>query len=256
MKALLLKLFARKIFQPFFQTLHWIALKGMNYGSANSPLASGEAALLKELEKELPDAPVIFDVGANTGQYARLVIELLGKKQPVLHLFEPDPKAYARLVKQFYGHKKIFINNMALGEEEGELNLYTDNTGAVDASLVRVPGDDRPAQPVKVIMLDSYCQTFGIQKIDFLKIDTEGYEIAVLRGAKRMLQYNSIVRIQLEHGSLNSIVMGASLYHYNQLLRGFSLFHLKQDGAYPLRYEPRFDIFYNSNYYFTLKNNK
>ncbi len=256
MKDLLLKLLARKILQPFFQGLHWVALKGMNYGSANSPLVSGETELLRELEKELPDSPVIFDVGANTGQYARLVIELLSKIQPVLHLFEPDPKAYEKLVTQFSGYEKIIINNMAIGEEEGELNLYTDNTGAVDASLVKIPGDIRPAQPVKVSTLDSYCRKLDIQKIDFLKIDTEGYEIAVLRGAKRMLEHSGIERIQLEHGSLNSIVMNASLYHYHQLLPGFNLYHLKQDGVYPLRYEPRFEIYYNSNYYFKLKERK
>lgn len=65
MKNLLLKVFGRKAFQPFFEKLHWIALKGMNYGSANSPQFSGEIELIKELKPALPQSPIIFDVGAN-----------------------------------------------------------------------------------------------------------------------------------------------------------------------------------------------
>jgi len=249
----LLKFFSSRAFQPFFERLHWLALKGMNFGSANSPIHSGEAALLASLKKDFPDHPIVFDVGANLGQYARLLMNKLDSMSPVIHLFEPDKYAYGKLLDKLSDYPNLFLNNCALGDRAGEASLYAAASGAVDASLVKINELDAVAQKVKVTTLDQYCSEKGIEKIDFLKIDTEGFELKVLEGAKSMLRQNKIKRIQLEHGSLNSIAIGASLYKFQQLLPEFDMYHIKQDGPYKIKYAPIQEIYYNSNYYFQLK---
>lgn len=117
-------------------------------------------------------------------------------------------------------------------------------------SLVKMPRDDRKSISVSVSTLDAYCQSHKIHRIDFLKIDTEGFEIQVLRGARSLIEQDAIDFVQLEHGSLNSIIMGASIFAYRQLLPNFEARHIKQDGSYLLKDDPRFEIYFNSNYFF------
>ncbi|WP_371270960.1 FkbM family methyltransferase [Flavobacterium sp.] len=62
---------------------------------------------------------------------------------------------------------------------------------------------------MNVKTLDNYCLKNKIHKIDFLKIDTEGFEIHVLEGAATMIENQAIDRIQLEHGSIQSIISQA-----------------------------------------------
>ena len=252
-KRYVLRLFANTFFQPLFEILHYISLKGMNYGSANSPKYSGELALLKMLRNELPNNPIIFDVGANNGQYLGFLLKLLETKNPIIHSFEPDPVSFNKLYKKYGANKNIYLNNFALGEKEMDTKLYISSDGGVDASLINVKNKNSKNIEIQLKTLDQYCINNNINKIHFLKIDVEGYEINVLQGGLKLITNNSIERIQLEHGSINSIIAGASLYKLSKLLPKHNLFHIKQNGIYKLIYKPRNEIFYNSNYYFKLK---
>lgn len=252
----MLSILATKKFQPFFRKLHWIALKGMNYGSANSPLESGESNVMDELVNELPRNPIIFDVGANRGHYIDLVIKKWGNKNPGLHAFEPDSSCYEILKRKYGSYNNIVVNNCALGNESGKATLFAEQNGAVNATLVASDLDTGMTTEVDVQTIDEYCWINSITAIDFLKIDTEGFEINVLKGAKEMIRKGAIHRIQLEHGSLQSILMGASLYSYSQLLKEYELFHIKQDGLYKLKVTPINEIYYNSNYFFKNKTRK
>jgi len=252
-KKIVLQIFATTFFQPFFEKLHYIALKGMNYGSANSPLDSGEKAVVQNFKKQLPQNPVIFDVGANNGQYLEMLLNILAEKKPIIHSFEPDAKAFQKLTEKFGHLDHVFLNNFALGDQENNSVLYVSKEGGVDSSLIKSNNHDFLEYNIQVKTLDAYCVEHNISKIDFLKIDTEGYEMNVLKGAVNMIAKKAIHKIQLEHGSIQSIMAGSSLYTYKKILPNFKLFHVKQDGMYPLKYSPKNEIFYNSNYVFTLK---
>lgn len=252
-KKLLLQIFATRFFQPFFEKLHYIALKGMNYGSANSPEDSGEIAVVRALKLELPQNPVLFDVGANNGQYLEMLLNVLKDKNPLIHSFEPDAKAFEKLNQKFGHLENVFINNFALGEKNHISVLYVSKDGGVDSSLIKSTESEFLEYQIEVKTLDEYCQKNDISKIDFLKIDTEGFEMSVLKGANVMIEKDAIKQIQLEHGSIHSIMAGSSLFGYKKLLSKFNIFHIKQDGAYPLKYSPKNEIYYNSNYLFKLK---
>lgn len=253
LKKLLLQIFATRFFQPFFEKLHYIALKGMNYGSANSPEDSGEEAVIKMLQKELQVSPVLFDVGANNGQYLEMLLRVLKDKKPIIHSFEPDAKAYGKLKLKFGHFENVFLNNFALGEKNHTSVLYVSKDGGVDSSLIKSTENEFLEYQIEVKTLDDYCNDNNILKIDFLKIDTEGFEMSVLKGASKMIDKDAIKQLQLEHGSIHSIMAGSSLFQYKKLLSNFRMYHIKQDGAYPLKYSPKNEIYYNSNYFFKLK---
>ncbi|HTO36117.1 MAG TPA: FkbM family methyltransferase, partial [Flavobacterium sp.] len=215
-KRKVFSIIATNFFQPFFEKLHYVSLKGMNYGSANSPLNSGELALIKKLKSELPQKAVIFDVGSNNGQYLQLLLNYMKDLNPVIHCFEPDKYAYQKLVARFSKYDNVVLNNFALGAVEETTLLYGKKEGGVDSSLIKPDNENLEEFSVEVKKIDDYCVENNICNIDFMKIDTEGFEMNVLKGAFDMLKKNGIKRIQLEHGSIHSIIAGASLYNYLQ----------------------------------------
>ena len=253
-KKIIILIIARTYFQNFFEFLHLLALKGMNYGSANEPKHSGENNLLKIVAKELPINPVLFDVGSNNGQYLKLLLQNFTVLEPTIHCFEPDDTAFAKLQKNFKNNKNVILNNFALGDQNMKSILFSDGSGDVKASLVDVNSNNLIEKEIEIKKLDDYCITNKIDKISFLKIDTEGYEANVLIGSEKMIKNNCIERIQLEHGSMQTIIMGTTLYSLKKLLPRFNIFHIKQNGIRKILYKPQMEIFYNSNYYFKLKN--
>lgn len=248
-----LRKIAIRKFQPLFEKLHLLALKGMNYGSANSPLDSGEASILNDLVNELPENPIIFDVGANCGQYIDLLSEKACRKKIQIHVFEPDHNCFQILEQRFRRERNIVINNFAIGDKVGTAKLFSGAKASVNATLVESEENELQSTQVEVQTIDQYCGVMNVERIDFLKVDTEGFEINVLKGAKEMIRKGAIHRIQLEHGSLHSIIMGASLYKYSQLLVNYDIYHIKQDGLYKLDVTPINEIYYNSNYFFKLR---
>lgn len=241
---------ARTYFQSFFELLHFVSLKGMNYGSANEPKNSGEECLIKELSKELKNNAVVFDVGSNNGQYLELLLKHLSLINPEIHCFEPDHKAFIKLKEKYGYNQRVKLNNFGLGDKQETLMLYSNGKADVKASLIKLDTNSKIQQEINVNTLDNYCNSNAIEKIDFLKIDTEGFEINVLLGANEMVSKSCIDRIQLEHGSIQTIMMNTSLYKIKQLLPNFKIYHLKQNGIRRIKYKPIFEIYYNSNYYF------
>ncbi|MFC5195476.1 FkbM family methyltransferase [Bizionia hallyeonensis] len=253
LKKRAVKLLARTYFQPFYKKLHYLALKGMNYGSANSPSDSGEISVLKILQKELPMNPVVFDVGANNGQYLDFILNYFRELNPNIHVFEPDAVAFRTLEKRFSNKPNIHLNNLALGHTQKTGTLYSSGIGGVDGSLVDTEEKDLKKTTISVITLDDYCKQHTIEKIHFIKIDVEGFEMNVLKGAKVALEKQHIERIQIEHGSLQSIIAGTTLYSFIKLLKTYQCYHIKQNGIYKINYAPIEEIYYNSNYYFKFK---
>jgi FkbM family methyltransferase len=132
---------------------------------------------------EKADCPmhVALDCGAHVGTWTRILAEQF------IHVWAIEPAAdcYACLVENTKGMEGVFLLNAALGEQEGYATLCDDitrpgNTGSryTLPSFGAVGAEGAPGQPVKVITIDS----LGFGTIDFVKIDVEGNELAVLKG--------------------------------------------------------------------------
>ena len=142
------------------------------------------------------DAPLVFDVGANRGQSIERFRRVFG--HPVIHAFEPGRAAFAELQRRCAG---AVLNNVALGPRE-ETRTFLDNDHDDMSSLLEPSatawGEIASRYPVDVITLDGYCRTRGIERIDILKIDTQGFDLEVLKGAEGLLRAPAIHLIYTE----------------------------------------------------------
>lgn len=159
--------------------------------------------------------PIIFDVGANLGQS----INLFKKHFPTstIHSFEPIYECFNKMKSEFSDDNNINIYNFAVGNkiEKKSFNVY-ENSGHSSffeknknsywwtrhnqnhiKERNRFKLEEKKID-VEVITLDSFCEKYKIKNIDFLKIDTQGYEKFVLEGSQNLLKENKIKIIKLE----------------------------------------------------------
>lgn len=183
------------------------------------------------------EAPVVFDVGANRGDWTGAV--LAARPAARVHAFEPQARLAQALGARY---AQATVNNMALGDATGTLDLfdYAEQAGSEHASLLAgvIDGIHRGtarAVSVEVGTLDDYCSAHGIEHIDLLKIDVEGFELKVLCGAKRMLAERRVDTIQFEFNEMN--VVGRTFMNdfFGCLSASHDLYRLLPHGLLPLR---------------------
>jgi FkbM family methyltransferase len=185
----------------------------MGIGSGSSPSWSGENTLRRrlELQQAASGKPIcVFDVGANTGQFiSSVLIPLQDAGLPLeIHAFEPSPVAFRTLQDTFGGMSNAHLNNFGLSHENGEVQLFSDRPGSGLASLSRRRLDHfgidyEASERVRMRLLDDYCRERQVQRIDLLKLDVEGHELNVLRGAQRLFQEQRIGMVSFEFGGCN-----------------------------------------------------
>ncbi len=251
LKQVFFKMFARKFFQSSFEKLHFIALRGMNYGAANSPKDSGEIWFLKHVSKQVNGDAIILDVGANVGQFASLAATLFSKESTI-YSFEPAKKTYADLVKKVSANTQIKTFHMGMGDAIGEIELFYDGEGSVLASAYRINDQFKYSEKVAISTVDIFCKEQNIQSIDLLKIDVEGFELNVIQGAKQLIESKKVQFIQFEFGNQH-IHSHHFLNDFRKVMPNYQIFRLVQDGLCEVKNNARFEIFQTSNYVAVLK---
>jgi len=147
-----------------------------------------------------PICPVFIDVGANTGAWSRHWLRFAPVKR-VGTLFEPAKKTFALLEKEFGCETAIRLVNKAVGEKAGKAAFHNDSGFSEKSSLVAGAVDSAgEVEQVDVVTLDEELPSLGIDFVDFCKIDAEGFDGFVLRGAARLLGSHSIRFVQFEYG--------------------------------------------------------
>jgi len=143
--------------------------------------------------------PMIFDVGANSGQ----TIRTLRQRFPVgeIHAFEPAETAFAELQANCGHLPEVHLNRLAFGGEAGEYEFYEMASSPMSSFLpLGRDGWGRVERTIRmpVTTVDDYCSRHGIDSIDILKSDTQGYDLEVLRGAGRMLEARRVHLVYIE----------------------------------------------------------
>ena len=196
--------------------------------------------------------PVLFDVGANRGDFANILHGVF--PNAIIHAFEPISSSY-RLLKANCNHDNVILNNVGLGFVSCKTEMYHYNDGFANqhASLyAEVLSEIHNQQKVvseeiSINSIDDYCSMNGITTIDFLKIDTEGNELNVLKGAQRMINSNSINIIQFEFNEMN-IISRVFLKDFYTILRGYEFYRLNTNELLPLgKYKSINEIFQFQN---------
>lgn len=149
----------------------------------------------------LSDGAVAMDVGANIGATALIMSAFVGKGRVIA--VEPGPKAFAALCENVRanGAGAVECHNVALSSDGGRTVFLEDSSfGHLD--LDASPGLDDP-RAVAVRTLDDLVESLGLQRLDFLKIDTEGFEPQVLAGAQAALaRFAPIIYLELNAWTL------------------------------------------------------
>lgn len=148
-----------------------------------------------------PNINLIFDVGANTGQTVEWLRNFL--PHATIYSFEPVSSSFAELKQNLSFDKNTVLEQLAMGDtvEKKSIKLFDEYStlNSLKEELMN-HGANAKEEEIRVSTIDQYCTEKGISKIDLLKIDTEGYELKVLKGAENMLTNNRIAMIYCEVG--------------------------------------------------------
>jgi FkbM family methyltransferase len=248
-------LLGNKMLQKFWWRLYKISLKGMNYDRGHVPFANGEPFALKFAVEQLKNKKpfVLFDVGANRGQYLQMIFkEIKHHSDFRIFCFEPQKDAFQSLNAIAGDSPNVVTENIALSNNAGTSTLYKNSSQSEYASLY--PANYKQyntklslAEEIKMITLDAYCKSHGIAEIDFLKIDVEGHEIEVLKGASGMLDRGKIQFIQFEFG-LASIESRIFLKDFFELLIQYEIYRILPGGLERIIYSEYSELFLTTNY--------
>ena len=143
------------------------------------------------------ERPIIFDVGMNHGQTLNKIQSVYPKA--IIHGFEPSKYCFDDLKGKFL-ESNITLNNLGVSDESGFLEFNEYSWDAMNSFLKRAYGKTHIVETYKVgvTTIDAYAQKNRITKIHVLKTDTEGFELKVLKGAKKLMDENKIKFIYLE----------------------------------------------------------
>ena len=131
---------------------------------------------------------VCIDIGANVGMYTCKLSSLVDRNGQVL-AFEPSPLVFRFLRRNVNGGFKklrnVKIFNLAIGSKQDSVSLIysREKNGRISDPLTRIGSEWTGSMSFKMVTLDSMVKELGLQNIDFIKIDVEGYEFNVLLGA-------------------------------------------------------------------------
>ena len=210
------------------------------YGDNNfNRETNGEFHLLREL---VPKCSVVFDVGANIGFYSNEILSINPKVK--IHAFEPDTVPFKELT-----NLPVVANNIGLGDKEGNKILYRDEVKSTFNSFYDIHDKKGTPLNIRVETIDGYCTQNKIDHIDFVKIDVEGYEYYVIKGAERMIKEGRINYIQFEFSGATTISR-TFLKDFIELFNnyGYDVYRIKPFFVEKVLYYPDRERFTLTNY--------
>ena len=170
------------------------------YRKSNIPVGTD---LFRDIHRIIK-APMhtIFDAGANDGKTVLQFRKAFSKAK--IYAFEPVKTIYQKCVQNTRHLENIQLEQIALSNESGHatLLLFPEKLSDLNSlnPLAMNTAKDAVSEEVVTTTLDVYMTREGVERINFLKIDVEGWEIKVLKGAKIALQNQSIDLIYCEIG--------------------------------------------------------
>ncbi len=217
--------------------------------------------IINNLKKIIPNGylKVILDVGAHEGESIELFLKNF--KVDLIISFEPSKFTFKKLLKNSENLKNKFINtnihleNFAVGNIDSDIELnYLNETSSSTLRELNVNSKYFKKKEnlfgklinkkitVKQINFNKYLEKKDLKKIDLLKIDTEGYELEVLKGLKDLISKVSI--ILFEHHYDNMIIKNYKFSDINQLLRNNGF---KRAYKFKMPFRKTFEYIYIKN---------
>jgi FkbM family methyltransferase len=222
--------------QAFFERMLKFALRGLNIGAETESEKNGErraAELVRSLLVPGEGPFVVFDVGANRGAFTDMVLRVFAGVEVSVHLFEPA-RALAEGLRRFASDSRLVVNAAALSDSTGQGVLHTSPVNSALGSLYARQLDPKIAlsgqETVDLDTLDHYCAAHAVRHVHFLKLDVEGHEVSVLKGASNLLSSDRVAAIQFEFGGANVDSRTFFRDFWNLLAPRFRLYRILKDG--------------------------
>jgi FkbM family methyltransferase len=177
------------------------------------------------LYKYASQCKFIFDVGGNFGE-TTLFMAKYAPEDAIVHVFEPDNYCFEKLKKNVSMNKfhNIILHNFGFGSEQGMYYLKSDNIHNRGANKIHLNKDFSPNVMIK--RMDDFVQEMKIPRVDLIKIDVEGFEYHVLKGAECTIRkYKPILFIELNDKNLEyqgctpEELIGFLKKHYGKIIR-------------------------------------
>jgi len=182
-------------------------IRSRGYSIQKIPKEINEISINEILKHTLPTNPLIFDVGANKGQSIRSFKKIFSN--PKIHAFEPLKEDFEILKQKYQGDQSVVLNNIALGDKKEKKSfniMYKSDTSSFlnlnknsewlkyRSKSLKISKEDFNVRTsmVEVDTIDNYLKIKEIDKVNCLKIDTQGYEDKVLMGCLESLKNNTI----------------------------------------------------------------
>ncbi len=192
----------------------------------------------------------VFDVGANVGELTLLFSRFAGNGGSI-HAFEASRAAFEKLetICKAASRRNVTLNHLALAGEKGviRLRVYDDHYLSFNTQAEReITENGMVVEPVEIeeiraATVDDYCEEKKIAQIDLLKIDVEGAELQVLKGARKMLELKRVKCLTFEFGQA-TVDMGNSAaqiecyleetgYKIRNIIKGAPIFPGRENPA-------------------------
>jgi len=227
--------------------------KGMGLGDDNI-YSNGEYYTLKAF---LQRGDVIFDVGANRGQWTSIALCLVIPES--IYCFEPVPVSANEAKNLHVPHTRVTVENKVVGNQVADHAFlwYKNSPDIAEMSnlfgrpdVEAAMGIEKEQIFVSGTTIDHYCKENDIDHINFMKVDTEGAEFLVIDGSNEMLEGQMIDFLQFEYGGCfisASITLKKAVETLSQ--NEYSVFRIVPDGLLHLDiWQDEMENYIHSNY--------
>lgn len=167
------------------------------------------------LRKHIKKGDVVLDIGANIGFYAQILSELVSESGKV-HCFEPDKINFSHLKNATNRLNNVVLNNKAVGAKTELLKIYTSKNLNVDHRTYKPEEYDKEID-IDAVAIDDYLKNH--LKVDFIKIDIQGFEMQAIQGMQQVLQHNNKIKIVSEFWPYGLRTAGSSVMEYFEYLK-------------------------------------
>lgn len=190
-----------------------------------------DAFEIELLKKYIRQGDCILDIGANIGFYAELLSELTGP-DGIVHCFEPDRTNFGHLVKNCGKLRNVRLNNKAAGPKTEKIKIYTSKELNVDHRTYK-PDEYENEIEIEAMRMDEY---MAGKKVDFIKMDIQGFEMQAVQGMTRLLEENTDIKLVSEFWPYGLKKAGSSVSEYFNFLssKGFFCYLLEKNSLQKL----------------------
>ena len=185
---------------------------------------------LELLRERIRPGDRVLDIGSNIGFYAGVLAPLVGPEGKV-YCFEPDRTNFGHLSRNTASRRNTVLFNQAVSDREGTLKVY--KSGMLNVDHRTYPVDDfESVEEVAATSIDALVARGAVDRVDFVKIDIQGFELRAFQGMRGLLAGERRIAILSEYWPHGLKQAGTAPTDLHDLFEGLRYrFRLLEDGS-------------------------